>query len=574
MIQDAVSQKPVEIFISYSRHDKQYADELKKHLRIYEISGRIRVWYDGNLNPGEDWEEEIYSHFCSASIILLLVSPDFFASAYCIEREMPEALKRHADKEARVVPVIIRPVEWQRTELKKLNVLPQNSKPIDEWDSQDQYYRSVTRSLFEQLDSEIGGTDIGTGKWGTAAATEPVETPPRQRDTPAPVKPDISVPVNVSPTASAKGSPVQYRSAVEAFVPEIVVCFLHPERRKKLLTLRKWCQDTHDPLFGENAARVVECTSLEKAVRRVTADAKASESILLLDGFEPGFPQLDECLGVGQRQRPLNVIVNAPEWESFATQESSASILQSLYTITSDETLLPALRKSLLRIRTREFATARVLHTEEDFEAFFKLRYRVWDELGYLSDAKRCPATPWELDYTDRTALPLGIFSKLDGTLIGGARLVRGLGEEYPTLIRTINEMLRKQGAEVLRRNFEYPTFTTHPFDILGEFQRFQEYYRDLVRRGVSKAEVSRVVVEPEYRKLGLGEVIVDTLCSLARVNAVEVLFLACHEKHGDFYKRSHFKTVGGVSGDSFLTYRVPCIAMERHLPHTNEPAK
>jgi len=267
-----------------------------------------------------------------------------------------------------------------------------------------------------------------------------------------------------------------------------------------------------------------------------------------------------------QEPWPLNLIINAPEWESPAGLGGSTSLLQPVHVVTSDDTLLPVLRKSLLVVRTRQCAAARVLSTPEELAAFFELRYRVWSELGYLAPHKVCAQTPWELDYTDRTSLPLGVFSKASGKLLGGARLVRAFGEDNLSQIRTIEAMLRQRDARVLLQNFRYPDSVSHPFDLLGELNRFQEYYCDLVRSGIRKAEVSRVVVDADYRRLGFGEVIVETLCSLARVHAIRVLFLACHSRHAGFYRRCGFRTIRGVTGERFLTYEVPCVAMEQEL--------
>lgn len=54
-------------------------------------------------------------------------------------------------------------------------------------------------------------------------------------------------------------------------------------------------------------------------------------------------------------------------------------------------------------------------------------------------------------------------------------------------------------------------------------------------------AEVSRVIVAPEHRGEGLGEVLVDSLLSLARLQRLQVLFLACHMNLQGFYERVAF---------------------------------
>jgi hypothetical protein len=52
-------------------------------------------------------------HLQDASIILLLVSPDFLASDYCYSMEMQWALERHHTGESHVIPILLRPTDWQ-----------------------------------------------------------------------------------------------------------------------------------------------------------------------------------------------------------------------------------------------------------------------------------------------------------------------------------------------------------------------------------------------------------------------------------------------------------------------------
>ena len=85
----------------------------------------------------------------SAQIILLLVSPDFMASDYCYGVEMQRALERHEQKEARVIPIILRPVYWQIPFLQKLQALPLDAKPIvsSSWQYQDEAFLNVTKGI-------------------------------------------------------------------------------------------------------------------------------------------------------------------------------------------------------------------------------------------------------------------------------------------------------------------------------------------------------------------------------------------------------------------------------------------
>ena len=82
------------IFYSYTPADEELRNELEKHLSSQRRQGLIVTWYDRKIVPGTDWSRAIDHHLNEASIILLLVSPDFLNSDYCYNSEMQRALER------------------------------------------------------------------------------------------------------------------------------------------------------------------------------------------------------------------------------------------------------------------------------------------------------------------------------------------------------------------------------------------------------------------------------------------------------------------------------------------------
>ena len=85
---------------------------------------------------------------------MLLVSADFIASDYCYEKEMKRALERHARREARVIPVIVRDVDWSLAPFSKLQALPKDGKAVDLWEKKDTAWRNVSegiKKLVEQM---------------------------------------------------------------------------------------------------------------------------------------------------------------------------------------------------------------------------------------------------------------------------------------------------------------------------------------------------------------------------------------------------------------------------------------
>src|SRR5260370_19839659 len=103
---------PITLFYSYAHEDELLRNELEKHLSLLRRQSLITEWHDRQILAGEEWAHDIDQHLEVASIILLLVSPDFLASDYCYDVEIQRALERHRRGEARVIPIILRPVDW------------------------------------------------------------------------------------------------------------------------------------------------------------------------------------------------------------------------------------------------------------------------------------------------------------------------------------------------------------------------------------------------------------------------------------------------------------------------------
>src|SRR5690349_4477995 len=83
----------------------------------------------------------------TAQVILLLLSPDFLASDYCYGVEMQRALARHAAGEAQVIPILLRPVDWENAPFASLQCLPRDARPITQWKNQDEALVTVAKGL-------------------------------------------------------------------------------------------------------------------------------------------------------------------------------------------------------------------------------------------------------------------------------------------------------------------------------------------------------------------------------------------------------------------------------------------
>src|SRR5258706_16476716 len=109
--------RPVRLFYSYCHKDARHRKRLSEHLSLLRRDKLVSEWYDGMIGAGREIDKEIRHNLASSDLILLLISHAFIDSGYCWDQEMRQALKRHEEGTARVIPIIVSPVEdgWKTT---------------------------------------------------------------------------------------------------------------------------------------------------------------------------------------------------------------------------------------------------------------------------------------------------------------------------------------------------------------------------------------------------------------------------------------------------------------------------
>lgn len=139
------------VFISYSHKDEKEKDELLTYLRALEREDLLTVWHDEHIRVGTDWKQEIKQAISKATVALLLITPNFLASDFINDEEIPEFLKRQESEEDLVIfPVIAKQCAWSRLGwLAKMQVRPKGGKAI--WGKS----RSVDTELAKITDEVI-----------------------------------------------------------------------------------------------------------------------------------------------------------------------------------------------------------------------------------------------------------------------------------------------------------------------------------------------------------------------------------------------------------------------------------
>jgi hypothetical protein len=137
----------IEVFLSSARSDQSLLDKLVEHLSIMEREGLIHLWNDCNVSPGIDWRSLVRSHLQIAQLILFLISPAFITSDFWDSQEMEDLLKRHERGEVRIIPILLRPVEWNKAPLNSLQVLPLNKEPVTCWRHREKAFLDIAQGV-------------------------------------------------------------------------------------------------------------------------------------------------------------------------------------------------------------------------------------------------------------------------------------------------------------------------------------------------------------------------------------------------------------------------------------------
>jgi tetratricopeptide (TPR) repeat protein len=137
----------IEVFYAYAQEDETWVQELEKHLSLLQRQGIISTWHPRLIAAGSDWQHVTDVHFHKASIILLLISPDFLASDYCYGKEMKQALQREREKGVCVIPILLRPVDWQHAPFAHLRPLPSDATFLTEWSNLDRAFAEIAAGI-------------------------------------------------------------------------------------------------------------------------------------------------------------------------------------------------------------------------------------------------------------------------------------------------------------------------------------------------------------------------------------------------------------------------------------------
>lgn len=139
---------PVRMYLSYAHEDESYAKLLRKHINPLVRKGEVVLRDKSKLASAahEPLAQQLERELSTVHLFLPFVSPDYWGDNECGEEE-EQALKLHKSAGLRMVPILTRPYNWQETELKSLQALPNNRDFLSKLPDADSAMVEVVKAL-------------------------------------------------------------------------------------------------------------------------------------------------------------------------------------------------------------------------------------------------------------------------------------------------------------------------------------------------------------------------------------------------------------------------------------------
>lgn len=151
--------KRSQLFISYSPKDELWLKRLQVHLRPLEKRGIVDRWDVTKIKAGQNREEEIKKALERAKVAILLVSPDFLASDFIAEKEIPALLSAQEREGLVIMPMLLSPSLFSETPfLSQFATINPPSQTLIELPAseQEKYWLILVREIWRVIDPATG----------------------------------------------------------------------------------------------------------------------------------------------------------------------------------------------------------------------------------------------------------------------------------------------------------------------------------------------------------------------------------------------------------------------------------
>lgn len=143
------------VFISYSHNDREWLDRVRKSLRMLERKGLVEIWDDSAIKPGDKWREEIDKALQRSKVAILLVSPNFAASDFILEEELPY-IQQSAQSQSVVLSwIAVSSAPYDDIGVGEIQAMNDPTAPLDSLD-EGSCNRALTK-IYEEIKATVTG---------------------------------------------------------------------------------------------------------------------------------------------------------------------------------------------------------------------------------------------------------------------------------------------------------------------------------------------------------------------------------------------------------------------------------
>jgi tetratricopeptide (TPR) repeat protein len=119
------------VFVSYSKHDKKWKEELLPHLIALQLDDQLEVWHDDRIDTGGKWRDEIETALDRSAAAVCLVSKHFLATEFIVKEEVRYFLEEADARGLPILPVLLGHCPWQSIRwIKEIQMVPGKGRTI------------------------------------------------------------------------------------------------------------------------------------------------------------------------------------------------------------------------------------------------------------------------------------------------------------------------------------------------------------------------------------------------------------------------------------------------------------